>query len=485
MTQAPSTLWQPNPPKPGAKYSSQELFLECPYPEALLEGGRGPGKTSALLMDFALDTGQGLGEEWRGLLFARTFKDLENVLSKSRRVFPRCFPGIRFYESKSDYFWEWATGERLYLRHIRKEGDYWSNYHGHEWPWQGWEELTAWPDLKLYQIMIGCLRSSNPEVAKRARRRATTNPWGPGHAAVKQYFVDPAPTGHSIVNEEGERRVRYYAPLEENRPLLSADPKYLKRTVAGIDDPNLKKAWKGGADRWEISAGAYFADIWRKAVHVLPAWKPPAHWKVTRSFDWGSAAPFCCQWYAESPGETVKIRNRSIVMPRGTLVLFAEWYGSSAPNVGIKMEAKLVAKGILEREKKMERRSVGGVADSAMWNEDDPKTSIYKKFEEAGCKFDKCVKGPDSRKHGWEECRARLAAALPRTEEDGTVLPPEGPAFYVVDTCVDFIRTVPALQRDPGDAEDINTKEEDHSADAWRYRLTWKQSVRAERDTGL
>ena len=475
MTAVPPIIWQTNRPMPGARYSSQDLFLSCPYPEALLEGGRGGGKTSALLMDFAQDCGVGLGAEWRGALFRRSFQDLADVLAKSYKIFPRMFPGIRFYESHGDYFWEWPTGERLMFRHMKKPEEYWGKFHGHEIPWQGWEELSAWPNLDCYRIMIGCLRSSNPAVAKLVRRRATTNPWGPGHSAVKSYFVDPAPTGHPITDEEGNKRVRYYAPLAENTPLLSADPKYLKRTLGGVEDESLKKAWAGGADRWEIAAGAFFADVWRKAVHVLPAWKPPVHWKVTRSLDWGSSAPFAAQWYAESPGETVVVRGRSIHMPRGTLVLFAQWYGASAPSVGLKMGAVEVAKEIAKREKAMGVAVVGGVADSAMWNDQNPShPSAGKDFAANGVKMDPCVKGPGSRVHGWAECRKRLVASLPRTDEKGTPIPPEAPGFYVTDNCVDFIRTIPILERDPKDPDEINSETEDHDADAWRYRLSWK-----------
>lgn len=476
MTAVPKLIWQTNRPIPGARYSSQDLYISCPYPEALLEGGRGGGKTSALLMDFAQDCGKGLGADWRGVLFRRSFQDLGDVLAKAYKIFPQLFPGIKFYESHSDYFWEWPTGERLLFRHMKKPEEYYGKFHGHEYPWQGWEELSAWPNLDCYRIMIGCMRSSNPAVAKLIRRRATTNPWGPGHHAVKSYFVDPAPTGHPITDDEGNKRVRYYAPLAENVPLLSADPRYLKRTLGGVDDPNLKKAWKGGADRWEISAGAFFADVWRKAIHVLPAWKPPAHWKITRSFDWGSSAPFACQWYAESPGETVVIRGRSIHMPRGTLVLFAQWYGceKDTPNVGIRLSATLVARGILEREKKLGIKSVGGVADSSMWNEVDPKTSIYLNFEKEGCKFEPCKKGPGSRVHGWEECRKRLLASIP-VIENGQALPLEAPGFYVTDNCTDFIRTLPIIERSPNDPDDTDTDAEDHDLDAWRYRLNWKQ----------
>ena len=474
-------LWEPNKPISGAKLSSQQLFLlrsqrDLFVGELLLEGGRGGGKTSVLLMDFAKECGQGLGADWKGVLFARTFKDLENVRSKSQKIFHKCFPGIRFFESGSAYFWEWPTGERLYFRHIKSLEDYWSNYHGHEFSWQGWEELTAWPDLKLYQIMVSCLRSSNPKVTPLLRRRATSNPWGPGHGAVKTYFVDPAPTGKIIVDAEGNKRLRLYSPLDENQPLLTAQPRYLNQILGGVDDPHLVKAWKGGADRWEISAGAYFADCWSKGSHVLPNFKPPAHWKVTRSFDWGSAAPFACLWFAESPGEAITVRGKSLFIPRGSLILFFEYYGAESPNVGVKLPAQQVAKNILEIEKKLGLKGVRGVADSAMWAESDPRNSIYSKFEGVGCYFEPCAKGPGSRKAGWEECRSRLLLSISR---EG--LPLEKPGFFVTDSCVNFIRTIPLLQRDKNDPDDIDTDAEDHIADAWRYRLTWRSAARTER----
>ncbi len=202
-----NVLWTYNRALKGQAASAQELFLTCPYEECLLEGGRGAGKTFALLIDFARDVGRGFGVDWRGVLLRRTFQDLKDVLAKSYKVFPSVFPKARFYESASDYFWEFAEGERLYLGHIKDVAQYWGKYHGHEYPWQGYEELTAWPDLSIFDMMIGTWRSANQNVAKVKRRRATSNPWGPGHHAVKTRFVDGAPTGRPMIDASGKARM--------------------------------------------------------------------------------------------------------------------------------------------------------------------------------------------------------------------------------------------------------------------------------------
>lgn len=41
--------------------------------------------------------------------------------------------------------------------------------------------------------------------------------------------------------------------------------------------------------------------------------------------------------------------------------------------------------------------------------------------------------------------------------------------MYVLDSCRDFIRTVPLLQYDEHKIEDVDTEGEDHLYDTWRY----------------
>src|SRR5688572_8841246 len=134
-------------PQPG----SQELFMSCPLPEVLLHGTRGGGKTDALLMDFAQDVGCGYGAAWRGILFRETYPQLADVVAKSERWFRVIFPGAVF--NRQRMAWEWRSGEVLFFRHMKRPEDYW-NYHGHEYPWIGWEELTNWADDRCYKSMF-------------------------------------------------------------------------------------------------------------------------------------------------------------------------------------------------------------------------------------------------------------------------------------------------------------------------------------------
>jgi hypothetical protein len=113
-------------PLPG----SQVMVLVCPTYELLYEGTRGPGKTVCMLVDFAKECGKGYGADWRGILFRRTFPELEDVVAKSRELFPLIWPSARYNEGK--HYWEWPDGERLYFGHFDKPRDYWK-YHGHQY----------------------------------------------------------------------------------------------------------------------------------------------------------------------------------------------------------------------------------------------------------------------------------------------------------------------------------------------------------------
>jgi hypothetical protein len=148
---APAITWCPQYGSQVAALSASKIF------EVLMEGNRGPGKTDWLLMDFAQHVGKGYGREWRGVLFRQTFPQLADVINKSQKLFKGVFPAARY--NQSEHVWTFPDGEQLFLRHMMRQSDYW-NFHGHAYPWIGWEELCNWPDDKCYRVMMSCSRST-------------------------------------------------------------------------------------------------------------------------------------------------------------------------------------------------------------------------------------------------------------------------------------------------------------------------------------
>lgn len=456
-------VWRPHP-------GSQGLFLSCPYREALLEGTRGGGKTDVLLMDFAQHCGTGFKESWRGILFRETYPQLEDVIAKSRKWFPQIFRGVRYNES--EHYWVWPTGERLFFRHMKRAEDYW-NYHGHEYPWIGWEELTNWASCACYDSMFACNRSSDPGVPRKIR--STTNPYGKGHAWVKSRFIDPAPSGVPIVDHRDIPmvqngvlvrsqvdiiRVCIHSSYLENPSLMLADPMYLAN-IESITDSNMRKAWMFGD--WTIAAGAMFNDIWTPSKHIVSPFPIPKEWRVDRSFDWGSSKPYSVGWWAESDGSDIIMPSgkRFCTLP-GDLFRIGELYGwNGNPDQGTKETAKEIARKIKDIEQAMGLDVAPGPADSAIFSTENG-NCIADDMAAVGVDWEMANKSPGSRVNGWTLMRGRFKGALDRDSK----------GLFVFSTCRHFIRTIPVLPCDAegGKPDDIDTDSEDHIADETRYR---------------
>lgn len=408
--------------------------------ELFYGGAVGGGKSDYLLGDFAQDVPQPWGKHWRGILFRRTYGELEELIGRSQEIYPSWFPGVKWQESKST--WLWPNGATLKMRYLEHSTD-WMRYWGHQYTWIGWDELPTWPDLTAYIKLKARLRSAHPVPNKRIR--STGNPGGPGHQAVKAYFrIDQHPFGGVMFEEGGMRRLFVRSRLADNRILMENDPSYANR-LSGLGSPELVRAWLEGD--WNVIAGAFFPEF-SLTKHVVKPVTLPAHWTRFRAMDWGSAKPFSVGWYAVSDGELAQF-------PRGALIKYREWYGmkENQPNVGLKMTAEEVGAGIRKRE---QEKVQTGVLDPAAFAEDGGPSIAHR----LGVSF----RPADNKRvaqrgalGGWDQLRSRLVG------EDGK------PMLYLFSTCAHTIRTLPALQHDESKPEDVDSEGEDHAADETRY----------------
>lgn len=497
MTQDIEAVWQPIP------NSSQALALDSRCHHTLFTGARGPGKTDTQLMRFRRRVGQGYGPFWRGVIFDREYKNLDDLVAKSKRWFNAFDDGAKFLESASSYKWVWPTGEELLFRQIKKMEDYWG-YHGQEFPFIGWNELCKYATDELYEAMNSCNRSSYvPEIngfiggIKDEKSGllvcphtgklpapiplevfSTTNPYGPGHSWVKRKFITPAEYGQVV-----RRTTEVYNPrtkTKENvtktqvaifgsyRENIYLSPEYVAE-LENIKDKNKRKAWLEGD--WNIVAGGALDDVWEQSIHVKPRFVVPKSWHIDRTFDWGSTHPFSVGWWAEANGEEATLLDgSSFCPPPGTLVQIFEWYGTEeiGTNKGLKLSAKKIAEGIKEREIMLmeqgwiEGQPWPGPADNQIRDvrESDVDT-IEQKMAKEGIRWTDSDKSPGSRKNGLQLMRDRLEAAT-----EG-----EGPGLYFMDCCRASIDILPNLPRDETKLDDVDTDAEDHPYDMVRYRV--------------
>lgn len=448
----PLIIWEP-------QKGPQTALLECPVFEVFFGGARGGGKTDGMLGDFASHADL-YGEHAIGLMVRRERTQLIETIERSRQIYSLL--GAKLQEQ--DKQWRFPNGARLRFAYLERDADA-DAYQGHSYTRVYVEEIGTFPSPTPVMKLMATLRSGS---GVPCGFRATGNPGGPGHQWVKARYIDPAPQGWKIIGTEytnpftGQTitRDRVYIPsrLTDNRFL---GPEYVANLQMS-GSANLVKAWLEGD--WSIVEGAFF-DCW-SSKNVIRPFEIPSHWARFRSGDWGSARPFSFGWWAVA-SDTFDHPD-GFQIPRGALIRYREWYGvakrpdgSIEPNVGIKLHADEVGKGLIEREKN-DPPINGGVLDPAAFAQDGGPSIAERIYKGSGNKVS--FRPADNKRvsqkgalGGWDQMRSRLIG-----EDDR-------PMVYCFSTCTDSIRTIPTLQHDPDRPEDLNSDGEDHAADEWRY----------------
>lgn len=455
----PRSTWRPNK-------GGQRAFLACPFWEALADGDRGGGKSAALIVAYLAHVGKGFGADWRGVILRMTYPELDDLVAKSIAIITNCYPGAQY--NKSSHEWTFPDGEKLLFRHLDNLKAYY-RLHGSSFCFIGFDELTSWPNDEPYVAMLSCSRptSSRPDMPLMVR--STTNSWGVGHQWIKSRFVQ-GKRPYVPYGEPGRERIRIPIRWRENERFVEADPDYHARLADTIINESQRKAWLDAS--WDIVAGGRFADSWRESVHVLEPFNIPERWRIDRSHDWGSSAPFATLWYAESNGEQIE-DGRS--WPKGTLFVIHEDYGCQGdpqmpgwkPNVGIGLGPAEIAERTKQHETRMrewgliKRQPQPGPGDDPLFDTTRGR-SMASIMSERGIHWNKPAKGPGSRVTGWQLLEDRLRSSM--------CYPMEAPGLFVFDTCEHLIRTLPLAQRDPKKIEDIESSGEDHLLDSLRLK---------------
>lgn len=419
-----------NIPEPTEK---QDKFLKMKAKYNCYGGARGGGKswsvrTKAIFMGFNYS---GI----RMLIIRKTYAELN-----ANHIEPLCemLNGAAVYK-KQDKTIFFPNGSKIVFGYLDKENDI-GRYQGLEFDIIFIDEATHIVESH-FQKLKACLRGVNnfPK-----RMYLTCNPGGVGHQWVKRIFVDR----NFKTGEDPEEYDFIKARVYDNKPLMMSQPDYVKQLEALPE--KQRKAWLDGD--WDIFEGQYFEEFVddkehytdRQWTHVIEPFEVPGHWKIYRSFDFGYAKPFSCAWWASDED--------------GRLYRIVELYGCTKDaNTGVKWEPNKIFSEIHKMEQEhrwLKGKKIYGPADPSIWDESRG-MSISEMAEKHGVYFDK---GDNTRLPGWMQVRYRLAF-----DNNGI------PMMYIFNTCKAFIRTIPLLQFDDTNVEDLDTEGEDHVADETRY----------------
>lgn len=434
----------------------QALLHRTKARQILYGGAAGGGKSHALRWDAIELCLQNPGLD--AYLFRRTLPQLES--NHIRRIRTELPPELGVYNGTRKRY-EFYNGSGINFCYCEHEKDV-DNYLGPEMHWLGIDQAE-----QFTQYQIALLRSRNRlgEYSERVRTKGyiprcvlSANPGGISHHYLKSIFIDSAPpetlfydeTMRNPDNPEHKGWSSIFIPAK------MGDNKYLDDDYAGqfggLPDWFQKMLRDGD---WNVVAGAFF-DCWDQRKNVVSQFEIPEHWMKFRSCDWGFATPFSIGWWTVA-SEDFPIDGK--VIPKGALIRYREWYGMKQGrerNVGLRLDGYEV--GVRARQMEPERVSMG-VCDPSAWRSDGG-PSQAEKMAKGGLLF---RRADNERKAGWQEMYARIRGTYDTDKEEYV------PMLYVMDTCREFIRTVPALPTDEKDPEEIGRMPEDHIGDETRY----------------
>ncbi len=421
--------------------------------EVLYGGAAGGGKSDALVAEALRQAHIG---HYKGLILRKTFPELEELIGKSRRIYPAAFPGARY--NATSHIWRFPSGASIQFGSLQYLKDR-IKYQGQAFDFIGFDELTHFL-FDEYMFLVSRNRPNGP--GTRVYVRSSANPGGIGHSWVKERFITAAKPMQTIwekvswTDNYGKPhkswRSRAFIPstVFDNQELLRNNPEYVA-TLASLPEADRKALLYGD---WDTFSGQVFSE-WRNdpehyadriGTHVINPFKVPGAWTISCGFDWGYSKPFSVVWCATD-------HDRRMYVIR-------ELYGcTGTPDTGVKWEPARVAREIREIEAQdpnLKGRRIVRIGDPAIWSSDGTE-SIGALMERERVYFEK---GDNSRIDGKMQMHHRLAF-----DEESI------PMLYVFSNCKNLIRTLPALVYDETHVEDVDTDGEDHGYDSLRYVL--------------
>ena len=405
----------------------------------LYGGAAGGGKTAALVAE-----GVTIALEYPGIpvhLFRRTIPELKGT------IVPEIYKQCGAYITAGHMMWQGqdrvfklANGSTMHLNYLDTDNDIY-RYQGTEMPVILIDELTQfyWSWIEYLKTRN---RTSNPDWP--VFMAAGSNPGGVGHGNVKSYFIDVAPPETIYKDyETGETRVFIPARVDDH-PIKSFRESYAKKLNA-IADPQLKKALYYGD--WDVFAGQVFVE-WRYDKHTVEPFTVPEHWPRWFSYDHGYNTYASGSWFAKDPSTGRKYKYRELYV------------------------TKSVVKEIARQIKQLEAgESVPmRLADPSIWkgagNQNTGET-VAEMFAKEGIIF---TPANNDRMAGKSAFHDALSIA------------PDGlPWLQYFRSCINSIRTIPALPYDRHRVEDVDTNAEDHIYDSDRYGLVTERPTKQPR----
>ena len=443
----------------------QTKFFERSEREVFFGGAGGGGKSVCGMGKF----GQQLSVEnqryergaisnskaW-GIYLRRTMPDLNQAIDRSHQLFLDIDPDATY--NVNSHIWTFPSCGNAHFQfgHMENEASKYK-YKSSEFTYVFFDELTEFSET-MYEYMDTRIRSSDPVLGEMLQLCSASNPDGPGLLWVRKRFIEkkvPETTYRKRTKLRDGRIINYDsvfipARLDDN-PVLLAQGNYEASLLN--KRPEVREAILHG--NWYVNPGAFLGDIWDTQYHVVPNHPVPTSAHVFRMCDPGLSAPSSVMWaYVDKDQcmtifHSLNVKNHDASMLAGRIREIELFYGYWDEDAN---ESTL--NGPID-EDAFSRNLAGG-------------PSYSKVMRECGIRW---VRSKKDRFNGTAEVVRRLNSRV-KSPTPGV---PDKAMLRFMERCTSPIETLPVLQSNPNDPNDVDTKGNDHDWDAVRYGCMYRR----------
>jgi hypothetical protein len=290
----------------------QAEFLAAPEKVVFYGGAAGGGKSYALIFDAIRYAHR---PAMRALILRRRNSELKELISVSQQFYKKLFPGAHFNQSKM--IWYFPSGATLEFGYFEKETDK-ERYIGLPYSYIAWDEIQLQKSPEGFDFLFSRLRTTDPEID--CYVRCTGNPGGAPW--VKQRFIDPAPYNttfarYSPGEEDSAVSYKFIPATLFDNPYLTEDGEY-EKTLKQMPKARVQQLLYGD---WDTVDDGFFG--FDKAVHIKDE-KPPMHWPIISSMDYGWVDPASCLWAKVNPMDGSLFVYRELEMIHTPVEIWAQ-----------------------------------------------------------------------------------------------------------------------------------------------------------------
>lgn len=267
----------------------QEEFLSSDEFEVLTGGAKGGAKSLSLILSSLRQVHRA---KYKALILRKTFKGLDEIKLRTHEVCPL----LGGTWNENDYQWTFPSGSILELGYCLTLDDA-ERYHGREFAFIGYDEITQLPSERVWTQLLAENRSPDPSITR--MMRCTANPIGPGVPWIKRRFLDPCGYDGAHIyryapnpDKPNFTLSRRFIPSRvTDNPVYANDALYMAQ-LHSLPERQRRLLLEGD---WSAAEGALLDELaWDK--HWLAPDDPKAriekHWMRFAAFDWGFAHPW-------------------------------------------------------------------------------------------------------------------------------------------------------------------------------------------------